>query len=265
MFREVIRNRQYRELIIEMTKRDIIARYKGSYLGILWSFVTPVLMLIIYTYVFSVIFKTKWSMEEQSYMSFGLTLFAGMIVYNIFSEVMIKSTTIIISNTNYVKKVIFPLEIYPAVIFLSSFIHALISVFTLLIFLLISGGSLSLYILLLPIVIIPLMLLSIGIGWIFSALGVFVRDLSYIINIIAQMLMFLSPVFYPVEVVPVEFRNLYYWNPLTTLIEQFRKILLWAEMPDWIQWFKVLGVSIIVYIIGYYIFRKCKGAFADVL
>lgn len=256
---------RHNELIWEMTKRDVMARYKGSYLGIVWSFITPLLILTIYTFVFSVIFQTKWNVTDTSHMSFGITLFAGMIIINIFTEVLIKSTSIIVSNPNYVTKVVFPLEIFPIVLFLSALIHACISFGILIGAQLIYTSTIQWTILLIPIVLIPLALFSIGIGWIFSSLGVFVRDLNYMMNIVAQVLMFLSPVFYPIEIVPEEFRSWYNANPLTGMITQFREVVLWGNTPDWMEWTKIFIISLIVFFLGYWIFRKCKGAFADVI
>ncbi|MEV5027349.1 ABC transporter permease [Paenibacillus sp. LPE1-1-1.1] len=256
---------KYNQLILEMTKRDVLARYKGSYLGILWSFVTPLLILTIYTFVFSVIFQSKWNIEDTSHMSFGITLFAGMIIINIFTEVLIKSTSIIVSNPNYVTKVVFPLEIFPIVIFMSALIHACISFGILIIAQLLYTSTIHWTVLLIPIILIPLALFSIGIGWIFSSLGVFVRDLNYMMNIVAQILMFLSPVFYPIEIVPVKFQSLYAANPLTGMITEFREVVLWGNMPNWLEWGKIFIISFVVFVVGYWIFRKCKGAFADVI
>ncbi len=254
-----------RHLLIELTKRDLLSRYKGSILGLFWSIITPLLMLAVYTFVFSVVFNAKWNTSDASHMSFGITMFAGMIIFNLFSEVLIKSTTIIVTNPNYVKKVVFPIEVFPVVLFLSALVHAGISLVVLIVFQFSYTHSIPWTVLLFPLVLIPTSLLAIGVGWIFASLGVFIRDLSYMINIIVQVLMFMSPIFYPVDIVPESFRSWLLLNPLTQLITITREVLLWGQIPNWTDWLLITGFSLIIFVLGHLIFRKCKGAFADVL
>jgi len=257
--------RANRHLLIELTKRDLLSRYKGSYLGLLWSIITPLLMLGVYTFVFSVVFNAKWNTTDTSHISFGITMFAGMIIFNLFSEVLIKSTTIVVTNPNYVKKVVFPTEVFPIVLFLSALVHAGISLIVLIAFQFLYTLSISWTIILFPLVLIPTSLLAVGMGWIFAAFGVFIRDLSYMINIIVQVLMFMSPIFYPVDIVPESFRSWLLLNPLTLLITITRQVLLWGQIPNWADFILITGISFVIFIVGYLIFRKCKGAFADVL
>lgn len=256
----------YRSLIKQFTKREINERYKGSYLGILWSFITPLLMLTIYTFVFSVVFQARWSTDnETSKVEFALILFTGLIVFNIFSEVISKSPSLITSNSNYVKKVVFPLEILPIVALGSSLFHALISFVILIIGVFIASGMLSWTVILFPIVLLPFILVILGLSWFLSSLGVFIRDVGQLISVAIPALMFLSPIFYPVSSIPEDLRFLYYINPISYVVEDARRVVIWGELPHW-EWFgygMIIGISIAI--IGFYWFKKTRKGFADVL
>jgi lipopolysaccharide transport system permease protein len=255
----------HKNLISQFTKREIISRYKGSYLGVLWSFVTPLLMLLIYTFVFSEIFKSKWSPSSDSKLEFAFLVFCGLIIFNIFAEVITRAPSVVISNPNYVKKVIFPLEILPVVILLSSLFQSFISFMILLIGLYLYLGTLHWTVVLLPLVLVPIILLTIGLGWILASLGVFFRDIGQIIGLVVQATMLLSPIFYPISLIPSEFKLIYNLNPLTYVVEDTRRILVWGQLPQW----GFLGVSFLIgalfFVIGYAWFQKTKGGFADVI
>jgi lipopolysaccharide transport system permease protein len=255
-----------KSLIIQLTKREILGRYKGSYLGILWSFVTPMLMLIVYTFVFSVVFKARWGTDvETNRAEFALLLFAGLIIFNIFSEVVSKAPSIITSNGNFVKKVVFPLEVLPIVTLGASLFHAGISLIILIIFVLIFMGKFYITFLLLPLVLLPICLVSLGLGWFLSSLGVYLRDIHQIISVIIPALMFMSPIFYPISAIPEKLRILYYINPISYSVEDIRKIIIWGQLPNW----GVLGMGLLfgifISIFGYLWFKKTRGGFADVL
>jgi lipopolysaccharide transport system permease protein len=260
-------NRLYsnRQLIYSFAKRDIEQRYKSSYLGILWSFITPLFMLIIYTYFFSVVFHSRWGLESDNKFQFAIFLFCGLTAFQLFSDVINRSPGLIISNTNYVKKVIFPIEILPITLLGSALFHMCISVVLLMISVVLCYGFIPWTIVLLPIVLLPLILLSLGLSWFFSALGVYVRDINQFLGLATQALMFLSPVFYPVSIIPENLRIFYNLNPLTSVIENMRSVLIIGEMPDW----KLIGVSMVIgmlfFVFGYFCFRKLRGGFADVL
>lgn len=255
----------HRKLILRLTKRDIIGRYKGSLFGILWSFFNPVFMLMVYTFVFSFIFKARWSIGSSSKTEFALVLFSGLIVFNLFSECAIKAPGLILSNVNYVKKVIFPLEILPLVNSLSALFHAGISIIVWLMFYLVEIGLPPVSILLLPIVLIPLLLIITGIGWLFSALGVFLRDLGQMIPIFVTALMFLSPIFYPVTAIPEKYRLFLNINPLAPAISQLRQVMYWGSMPSWYEYAIYLIGSMVFAWCGFCLFQKTKKGFADVL
>lgn len=255
----------YRHLIDQLTRRDISSRYKGSFLGIAWSFITPLIMLSVYTFVFSVMFKARWNVESDNKVEFALVLFCGLLTFTIFSEVVTKSTKLIISNTNFVKKVVFPLEILSIVTLYSALFTALISLLILVICIFLFLGVFNWTIIFVPLVLLPLVLLTLGISWILSSISVFFRDIDQIIASLVQVLMFLSPVFYPISNVPVELRGVFYFNPLSYVIEDMRRVVIWGQYPNW-QWL-LMGtvIGLLITIIGRFCFRGLKGGFADVI
>lgn len=255
-----------RHLIHQMAKREILSKYKGSSLGLVWSIITPMVMLTIYTFLFSVVFKAKWNVGvSESKYEFAIILFAGLITHAFLAEVLNKSPSLIISNVNYVKKVVFPLEIMAMINICVCFFNMLISVFVLLIAILIIKHSIPVTAFLLPIVILPLIVLASGLSWLLASLGVYIRDIGQSITILTTILTFLSPIFYPVSAVPAILRPWLLLNPLTFIIEQVRNVLIWDVMPNFIGLAIYLLCSIIVCWTGYYCFQKTRKGFADVL
>ncbi|MDP2395085.1 MAG: ABC transporter permease [Methylococcaceae bacterium] len=249
-----------------MTKREVLGRYKGSAMGLAWSFFNPVLMLTVYTFVFSVIFKSRWGVDsEESKAQFAVVLFVGMIVHGLFAEVLNRAPSLILSNANYVKKVVFPLEILPVISMGAALFHSLISLGVLLIAFAIFNSYVHWTAIFTPLVLLPLIILTLGLGWILASLGVFLRDVGQTIGIITTVMMFLAPVFFPVTALPEEFRPWLMANPLTFIIEQAREVLIWGRQPDW------LGLGIYTFTattiawIGYAWFQKTRKGFADVL
>lgn len=255
-----------RNLINQLIKREVIGRYKGSYLGIIWSFINPLMMLVIYTYFFSVVFKAKWGGSAgESQVEFALILFCGLITFNLFSDVITRAPSIVINNPNYVKKVVFPLEIFPVTILGAALVHFLINLTILTIGLILLMGIINWTIIFVPIVLLPLLFMTLGLGWIFASLGVFIRDIGQFIGIAVQALMFLSPIFYPISIIPEKFRVFYYLNPISFVVEDMRKVIILGEMPDWTWLFIGTIMGIFLSWIGYLWFQKTKGGFADVL
>lgn len=252
-------------LIYQLIKREIAVRYRGSKLGMLWSFLTPILMLVIYTFVFSIVFKARWGTTNDNNIEFALILFCGISVFNLFSEILIQSPRLIIGNVNYVKKVLFPLEILPLTLIGSALFHYIIQLLILLLGILFTYSTIHWTIVFLPLVLLPLLLVALGLSWFLASLGVFIRDIGHIISLFMQGLMFLSPIFYPVSSVPEKFRALLFLNPMSYVVEDTRKILIWGQMPDWGFMGTSLLLSTIIVIIGYIWFVKTKGGFADVL
>ena len=214
--------KSHRNLIYNLIKREVIGRYRGSVMGLFWSFFNPVLMLVVYTFVFSVVFKARWAGGTDSRSEFALVLFAGLMVYNLFSECINRSPGLVLGNMNYVKKVVFPLEILPVVAIGSATFHLLISLFVWLIFYLLLFGIPQISVLLLPIVLMPFFLLILGFSWFLASLGVYLRDVSQIVGVLTTALMFLSPIFYPMTALPEEYHMFLQFNPLTFIIEQVR-------------------------------------------
>ena len=254
-----------RSLIKALTQREVVGRYRGSVLGILWSFFNPVFMLLVYTFVFSVVFKARWSGGSDSKTEFALILFAGLIVFNLFAECFNRAPSLILANVNYVKKVVFPLEILPWVALGSALFHALVSLGVWLIAYLILFGVPHATVLLLPLVILPLILLIMGLTWGLASLGVYLRDVSQFISICTTVLMFLSPIFFPASALPEAYRHLLLFNPLTPVIEQAREVLFWGKGPDMIILTAYLLSSALVAWAGFAWFQKTRKGFADVL
>lgn len=264
LLRSVIHNRQ---LIVQMTKREVIGRYKGSVMGLLWSFLNPVFMLAVYTFFFSVIFKTRWGTSgvEESKTQFAVVLFVGMIVHGLLAEVLNRAPTLITNNINYVKKVIFPLEILPVVSLGAASFHTLISLLVLLAAFVCFNGYLHWTIIFIPLVLIPLGILSLGFAWLLASLGVFLRDVGQSIGLITAVLMFMSPVFFPITAMPEQYRPLIMANPLTFIIEQSREVLIWGHIPDLFGLINYTIAASIIAWLGYVWFQKTRKGFADVL
>lgn len=256
---------QHRELIYGAVKREIESRYRGSVLGLAWSFVYPLLMLAIYTFVFSEIFKAKWNTATESKSEFALVLFAGLIVYTLFTETITRAPGLILSNVNYVKKIVFPIEILPWISIASSLFHALVSLSVWLLAYLIYFGAPPTTALLLPIVWLPMLLFVNGLSWFLASLGVYLRDVSQIIGICMTALMFLSPIFYPASAIPERYRFLLFFNPLTPAVELTRDVLYWGKLPDLLTLACCWGVSLLTVWLGFAWFQKTRAGFADVL
>ena len=255
-----------RQLIVQMTKREVVGRYKGSAMGLAWSFFNPVFMLTVYTFVFSVIFKSRWGVGgEESKTQFAVVLFVGMIVHGLFAEVLNRAPSLILSNVNYVKKVVFPLEILPVIAMGAALFHSIISLGVLLAAFALFNGYLHWTVVFTPLVLLPLVILATGLAWMLASLGAFLRDVGQTIGIITMVLMFLAPVFYPVTAVPEEFRPWLMANPLTFIIEQAREVLIWGRVPDWTGLGTYTVVAMAITWAGYAWFQKTRKGFADVL
>ncbi len=254
-----------RSLVWASVKREVLGRYRGSVIGIFWSLFNPLLMLAVYTFVFSVIFKARWSGGSESKTEFALLLFSGMIIFNLFAECINRAPSLIVSNQNYVKKVVFPLEILPWVGLGAALFHAAISLGVWLAAYLILFSAPSVTILYLPLVLLPFCLFIMGFSWALASLGVFLRDVGQFIGILTTVMMFLSPVFYPASALPEAYRILMYINPLTPVIEQTRDVLFWGKAPDFVMLgFYLIATSFIAWL-GFALFQKTRKGFADVL
>jgi len=256
---------QYRDLIRQLTWREVAGRYRGSFIGLGWSFVHPLTMLFVYTFVFSVIFEAKWGVAEESRLDFAMALFAGLITFGIFSEVITSAPTLILANVNYVKRVVFPLEILIMVRFLSALINALFSLIILTAGFFLLNHFIHPTILLLPVVWLPMAFFTLGCGYFMASLGVFIRDLGATVSIINSMLFFLTPIFYPIRAVPENFQIICRINPIALFVEDARRVVLWGVAPDWPRFFVSLIFCLSVLIFGFVWFMRSKKAFADVM
>lgn len=254
-----------RELIRASVKRDILGRYRGSILGLLWSFFTPLFMLGVYTFVFSSVFNARWGTESDSKAEFALILFAGLLVFNLFSECINRAPGLILQNVNYVKKVVYPLEILPFVSLLSAFFHTIISLGVWLLAYVFVYGIPHATVLYFPLIILPFLFFLMGLSWALAALGVYLRDISQITGVITTALMFLSPIFYPVTALPEKFQHLILFNPLVTIIEQIRGVLYFATPPEFGRLAIYWGVTLFIAWLGFFIFQKTRKGFSDVL
>lgn len=257
-----------RNLIWNLTKREIQSVYQGSFLGVLWTLILPLMMLLIYTFVFSVIFQARWGNQQTGNTpqgEFALILFAGITPFNLFSTVINRAPNMILAVPNYVKKVIFPLEILPMVVLGSALFTSLINVGLILIGSLFVYHRISLSVWLLPLAYIPLLLFSLGFSWFLASLGVFIRDVGQAISVIVQILFFMTPIFYSVDAVPENFRILNLINPLSYVIDSFRRVLIWDKPIDWATWGVVTFSSIVVAMLGFAWFSATRKGFADVM
>jgi lipopolysaccharide transport system permease protein len=256
-----------RRLIGQLIKREVLGRYRGSVMGVTWSFLHPILMLAVYTFVFSVVFEAKWPgmLEGQSKSRFALLLFIGVIAHGLLAEALIRAPGLVIANANYVKKVVFPLETLGWSLVGSAAFHASVGIAILLVAKFLLEGAVPLTAMWLPLILLPLGFVALGATWLLASLGVFIRDIGQITGVISTVLMFLAPVFYPINALPEQYRAWVYANPLTTPIEQSRLVLFANVAPEAIPLLQYYAIAIAFMIFGYWWFQKTRRGFADVL
>ena len=257
--------RRHKSLIYALAKRELEARFRGSVLGLVWLFAFPIMMLSIYSFVFGVIFKARWGLDGGDDRQYALILFIGLIVFNIFAECVGRAPVLITSNISYVKKVVFPLEVLPWTILIAALLQAGISLVVWLLAHLILYGLPPLTGLLLPVIFAPYLLFIMGLSWLLASLGVFLRDLSQVIAIMVTVLLFMSPIFYPISVVPEAFRFIYMLNPITYAVEMAREVLFFGRLPDPYMLLQYVLSSVALACLGFAWFRRTSKGFADVL
>ncbi|MFA7316221.1 MAG: ABC transporter permease [Sulfuricella sp.] len=251
-----------RYLLGQLVKRDVLLRYRGAMFGVLWIFLSPLLMLGIFAFVFGHIFQARWPQQQEG-LPFWLVLYSGLIVFNIFAEAVSRSPSAVRSYPSYVKKIIFPVDILPLVPLGAGLVHGAFN-FLILLAALAWTGNLHGQALLFPLLLIPVLLLALGFSWFLAAWGVFIKDMTQIVPLFVQMLMFLSPVFYPVSAVPEVLRPIYLHNPLGAVIEAGRAAALGTSIP-WTPWITALVVGLVASILGYAFFQHSRDEFADAL
>ena len=254
-----------RALIRQFTRREIEGRYRTSLLGVAWSFLNPLVLLLVYTFVFGVVFRQRWGGAEGSLSQFGLVLFAGMIAFGVFSECVSRAPGLIVSTPNYVRRVVFPLELLAVSVLGSALFHAAVSLTVLLVVDIALGGVPSWKWLLVPVAIFPVACLSLGLLWGLSSLGVFVRDLSYAVALVVQVLFFLTPIFYPISAVPAPLQGILRWNPLTPVVDAVRASIFPDVSASWVAVGVSAVIGVLVMILGYAWFMRTRRSFGDVL
>lgn len=258
---------RHRSLLWDLTEREVLGRYRGSLLGWGWTFLQPLLMLLVYTFVFSQVFQSRWGAAQGGGGSlvFAVNLFAGLLVFNLLAETANKAPSLVLDNPNYVKKVIFPLEILSGVSVGSAGFHALTSLLILVVFELLAFGRVPFTILLLPLVWLPMLLGCLGLSWMLAALAVFLRDINQIVQVVVNMLMFLSPVFFPVSALPPSWRPFLGLNPVAQVIEETRRVAIQGTLPDPLYLLLGIGTGLLLAELGCRFFQRSKHAFADVM
>lgn len=251
-----------RYLLGQLIKRDVLLRYRGAIFGVLWIFLSPLIMLAIFAFIFGQIFQARWPQQDEN-IPFWLLLYSGLIAFNIFSETVSRSPTSVRGYPSFVKKIIFPVGILPVVPLGAALVHGGFN-YMILIAALALVGHLHAGILLFPLLVTPLILLALGLSWFLAAWGVFLRDLTQIVPVFLQMLLFLSPVFYPISAVPDALRPIYQYNPLGTVIETARATVT-GQPVEWGAWGIALGFCLLAAILGYAFFQHSRDEFADVL
>jgi lipopolysaccharide transport system permease protein len=255
---------RHRSLLVSLVRRDIETRFRGTMLGALWTVLQPLLMLSVYAFVFGGIFGTRWN-QQGDLSEFVLMLYCGLIVHGLFSDTLSRAPSAVLSTPGYVKKVVFPLELLPLAQLASAVFTAVISVLLLCAWMLVQRHSLPVTALLAPLVLAPLLLLTSGLAWFLAALGVFLRDVSQIIQVAMSVLLFLSPVFYPASATPVAVRPWLHLNPLTWPMESLRAVLISGTWPDWRLGLVYGAISCAVALTGLWFFQRARPAFADVI
>jgi len=256
---------RFRDLTRELVTRDILGRYRGATFGLLWSLLGPLMMLVIYTVAFGEILGSRWQQASGADAPFGVVLFLGIMVHGFFAECLARSPRLMVDNTNYVKRIVFPLHILPWTVMLSAGFHLLTNLVVFAVLATFLAGTFSPWIFLVPIVVLPLALLAVAAGWLVSSLGVYLRDINQAMPVVVTALLFLSSAIVPVEMLSEKYRLVFQLNPLTFFIDQVREVALWGRLPDWngLAWRGV--ASVIVLYASYAWFRVSSRGFADVV
>lgn len=255
---------RHRSLVFELAKREFSVRYRGSFGGIVWSFAQPLFLLSVYTIAFGVILQTRWGLSGGT-IDYALMLFAGLIIFNAFSECLNKSTTLVTDNPNFVKKIVFPLELLPVIAVTTALAHVMIAMVAWFLGHLLFFGMPELTAILFPLILLCLVPVLLGVGWLLSALGVFVRDIGQVTGMFSHALMFLTPIFYSIETAPSLLQNLLKLNPLTFIVEQFRLVLFLGQMPSLVGLAVYFALASLFAWASLTVFRRLRPVFADLV
>jgi lipopolysaccharide transport system permease protein len=252
-------------LIVQMARRDVAGRYRGSFMGVFWSFFNPLLMLFVYTFVFGVIFKARWNNHVTGHIQFAIILFAGLNINTLFAECANRATTLIVENPNFVKRVVFPLETLTWSTLGAGLFHLLVSTIVLLVMSLLVNGHIPWTVVLFPVVIVCFLPCVAAVAWLLASLGVFLRDLKQMVGIITTALLFVAPIFFPRAMIPMPYRDWMYLNPLTVIVEASQNVLVWGKPPIWSHLAIYAVVSCLFAWLAFAWFEKTRKGFADVV
>jgi lipopolysaccharide transport system permease protein len=256
---------EHRFVVAQLSRRAILGRYRGTMLGLLWSLFTPLLLLAVYTFVFGTVLQIRWVDQGGGNLEFAAILFSGMLIHGILAECLTQASTLIVSNPQYVKKVVFPLEALPWVTVTSAFFQGLVSACVLVAYLLFVNGTVPWTIIFLPLPLFSLGLVCLGITWLVAASAVFLKDIAQVAGILSTILFFMAPILYPKTALPEQFQIFLYLNPITFVIEQFRDLALWGRLPNWAGLGIYTAVALAFAWGSLAWFQKTRRGFADVL
>jgi len=256
---------RHRTLVWQLTKREVLGRYRGSTFGLFWAVLQPLVLLGLYTFVFGIVFQARWGMPLERQGEFALVLFAGLVVYTLFSECVLRAPLLVVANPTYVKRMVFPLEVLPWVAVGSALFHAVVSLGVLLVGHLLLRGPIPWTIVTIPVILLPCVLLSVAVGWVLASLGVYFRDMVQAVGLLTTAVLFLSPVFYPLSALPPSLRPYASANPLAIVIESLRTVLFAGELPSWPALGAALAVSLLAAWASLAWFERTRPGFADVL
>lgn len=252
-------------LVWELSKREVLGRYRGASFGLAWSVISPFMMLCIYAFAFGTIMKSRWPHEAGGDHSYAAILFTGLIVHGFFAECVSRATTLVVGNPNFVKRVVFPLDVLPWPMMFSALFHALMNVVVLALLMLALEHRLHLTLLLLPLILVPLMLLTMGMCWFLASVGVYFRDISQVMPVFMTAMLFLSSAIIPVSILPKNLQTLFNLNPLTFFIDEARVVVLMGEAPNWGALALATVTGLLVAWLGHAWFVMTQRGFADVL
>jgi lipopolysaccharide transport system permease protein len=252
-------------LVLQMARRDVAGRYRGSFAGLLWSFFNPLLMLAIYTFVFGVIFKSRWSTQMSAPFQYAMVLFAGLNIHTFFSECANRATTLIVENANFVKRVVFPLETLTWSTIGAALFHLFVSTLVLVVASPWIMGRIPWTVVLFPIVVLCFLPFVAGTVWLLASLGAYLRDLRQVVGIATMALMFLAPIVYPVTLVPARYRDLLYLNPLTVIVQASQDVLVFGRPPVWSHLGLYVLMSGLFVWLAFAWFEQTRKGFADVV
>lgn len=256
---------RHRSLTWELSKREVLGRYRGASFGLAWSVISPFMMLGVYAFAFGSVLKSRWPHEAGGEHPYAVILFVGLIVHGFFAECLNRAPNLIVANPNFVKRVVFPLDILPWPMMLSALFHAFTNFLVLVLLMLALEHHLPITILLLPAVLAPLVLLTLGLSWMLASLGVYFRDISQVMPVVATALLFLSSAIVPVSILPPPLQTLFHMNPLTFFIDQARLVALAGRTPDWAALMLATVAGALVAWCGHAWFASTRKGFADVL